>query len=131
GTIHFSSTSQLPRFTPRNFLPNFACMIHLAAALVASAEFCHSGAQGHVRPENNRAVRWSLDPMSITITRNPAAPMQHRIRIRDHELIVDEAPANGGEDAGPDPHDLYDAALGACKALTMLWYARRKQIPLD
>ena len=29
------------------------------------------------------------------------------------------------------PHDLYDSALGACKALTTLWYARRKQMPLD
>ena len=37
----------------------------------------------------------------------------------------------GSEDLGPTPHDLYDSALGACKALTTLWYARRKQIPVD
>lgn len=69
--------------------------------------------------------------MKITVTRDPSTPMQHRIRIRDHELVVDEAAANGGADTGPDPHDLYDSALGACKAMTMLWYARRKQIPLE
>jgi putative redox protein len=57
--------------------------------------------------------------------------MKHQIHIRDHELTADEESANGGEDAGPNPHDLYDSALGACKALTMLWYAKRKQIPLD
>lgn len=54
----------------------------------------------------------------------------HRISIRAHELIADMTPPDGS-DAGPDPHDLYDAAVGACKALTMLWYAQRNGIPLD
>lgn len=54
----------------------------------------------------------------------------HRISIRAHELVADMSLPDG-EDAGPDPHDLYDSALGACKALTMLWYAQRKGIPVD
>ena len=37
----------------------------------------------------------------------------------------------GGDDEGPTPHEIYDSALGACKAMTVLWYARRKQIPVD
>jgi len=41
------------------------------------------------------------------------------------------APSEGGADDGPDPHDLYDASLAACKALTMLWYAQRNDIPLE
>ena len=41
------------------------------------------------------------------------------------------ARSNGGEDLGPTPHDVYDSALGACKALTTLWYARRKLIPVE
>ena len=28
-------------------------------------------------------------------------------------------------------HDLYDAALISCKALTLVWYAKRKGIPLQ
>lgn len=55
----------------------------------------------------------------------------HRITIRAHELMADMSIADGGADAGPDPHDFYDAALGACKALTMLWYAQRKGIALE
>lgn len=55
----------------------------------------------------------------------------HRITIRAHELLADMAPSDGGKDDGPDPHDLYDAALGACKALTMLWYAQRKGIAVE
>lgn len=68
--------------------------------------------------------------MPITIRRDLSGAMRHAIQIGDHTLQVDEPPANGGEDSGPTPHDLYDAALGACKALTMVWYARRKGIPL-
>ncbi len=69
--------------------------------------------------------------MSITVRKVPGAPMRHVIQIRDHQLPTDLAVADGGEDSGPDPHDLYDAALGACKALTVLWYAKRKGLPLD
>ena len=54
----------------------------------------------------------------------------HRISIRGHEIIADMSSPDG-HDAGPDPHDLYDAALGACKALTMLWYAQRNGIPVE
>ena len=68
--------------------------------------------------------------MSITVRRDAGTGMRHTVSVRDHTFTVDEPPANGGEDAGPTPHDVYDAALGACKALTMLWYARRKGIAL-
>ena len=54
----------------------------------------------------------------------------HRISIRGHEIVADMA-APDGDDAGPDPHDIYDAALGACKAMTMLWYAQRNAIPVE
>lgn len=69
--------------------------------------------------------------MTITITRDRARKMMHTVRVRDHAFPVDEPPSNGGEDAGVTPHDLYDSALGACKAMTVLWYANRKQIPLE
>lgn len=69
--------------------------------------------------------------MSITVTRDPSGKMKHRVQIRAHELIADIDEAGGGEDAGPSPHDLYDSALGSCKALTMLWYAQRKGIPVE
>ena len=69
--------------------------------------------------------------MSITVRRDGTTGTQHIRRIRDHELVVDASVAAGGEDAGPQPHDLYDASLGACKALTVLVYARRKNIPVE
>ena len=70
--------------------------------------------------------------MSITVQRDAGRRgMRHRVQIRAHAIEVDGSLPEGGDDAGPQPHDLYDAALGSCKALTMLWYARRKGIALD
>ncbi|UXH80075.1 OsmC family protein [Roseateles amylovorans] len=69
--------------------------------------------------------------MSIQIQRDKTGPMRQTVRIRQHQLTADQSVAGGGEDAGPDPHDLYDAALGACKALTVLWYAQRKGLPVE
>ena len=69
--------------------------------------------------------------MTIIVTRDRTAKMRHIVAVRNHRFAVDELEAVGGEDSGPTPHDLYDAALAACKALTVLWYANRKQIPVE
>jgi len=69
--------------------------------------------------------------MTIRVSRDATAKMKHNMSIGAHTFAVDEPPANGGEDLGPTPHDLYDSALGACKAMTVLWYANRKQIPVE
>ena len=69
--------------------------------------------------------------MIIRVVRDQRAPMRHEVQIGDYKLPTDLGVANGGEGSGPTPHDLYDAALGACKALTTLWYAKRTNIPVD
>ncbi len=69
--------------------------------------------------------------MQISVTRDRTGKMRHVVKVREHAFAVDEGPANGGEDSGPTPHDLYDAALAACKALTVLWYASRQQFPVE
>ena len=69
--------------------------------------------------------------MTITVIRDNTGAMRHQVHIGKHVIAVDQPVSGGGEDSGPDPHDLYDAALGACKALTVLWYAKRKGIPVE
>jgi putative redox protein len=69
--------------------------------------------------------------MTIHVHRDTTAQMRHIVHVREHILPTDIATADGGADSGPDPHDLYDSAVGACKALTVLWYAKRKGIPVD
>jgi putative redox protein len=69
--------------------------------------------------------------VTIRVVRDQSAPMRHEIYIGGHSLASDVSVEEGGEGSGPNPHDLYDAALGACTALTALWYAKRKNIPVE
>ncbi|NRR29741.1 OsmC family protein [Oxalobacteraceae bacterium] len=69
--------------------------------------------------------------MTITAIRDQSLPMRHIVHVRNHLISTDGSVEEGGNDAGPSPHDLYDAALSACKALTVVWYAKRKGIPLE
>ena len=69
--------------------------------------------------------------MTVRVVRDMAAPMRHEIHIGRNNLATDATVEEGGEGSGPDPHDLYDSALGACKALTVLWYANKKGIPVE
>ena len=69
--------------------------------------------------------------MTILVARDRTHKMKHTVHVRHHSFAIDEPPSNGGEDEGITPHDVYDSALGACKAMTVLWYAQRKQIPVD
>lgn len=57
--------------------------------------------------------------------------LQQVIEIGPHRLLTDVSAALGGEDTGPEPHDLLAAALAACTALTVTMYAKRKGWPLD
>ncbi|MEM9549190.1 MAG: bifunctional alpha/beta hydrolase/OsmC family protein [Bacteroidota bacterium] len=48
-----------------------------------------------------------------------------------HGLIADEPEEVGGNDFGPDPYELLNASLGACTAMTLQMYARRKKWDLQ
>lgn len=53
------------------------------------------------------------------------------LHIRAHTLHADVGPDSDSTDSAPGPHDYFDAALAACKALTATWYAKRHGIPLE
>ena len=62
--------------------------------------------------------------MKATATRENG--FRHTVKIRSHELSVDERAEVGGTDTGPEPLELLAAALASCTAVTMEMYATRK-----
>jgi putative redox protein len=51
---------------------------------------------------------------------------QQTVTIGKHSFIADEPAAEGGDDAGPEPHELLLASLGTCTAMTIQFYVARK-----
>jgi putative redox protein len=62
--------------------------------------------------------------MKATATRTSG--YRHAIRIRNHELVIDEPADAGGTDEGPSPLEMLSGALAGCIAVTMEMYAARK-----
>jgi putative redox protein len=69
--------------------------------------------------------------MTLELQHKPGALLAQTLQIRNHVLSTDVSVGEGGADDGPSPHDLYDAALGACKALTVMWFAKKKGMAVD
>ena len=69
--------------------------------------------------ENQTAVRLSDDGFTTAIVAG------------SHRFIADEPKSVGGNDLGPSPYQLLNAALGACTAMTLKMYANRKKWDLS
>lgn len=69
--------------------------------------------------------------MKLQLTQVKKGTFGQRIKIGEHQLIADLAKSAGGDDIGVGPHDLFDASVAACKAMTLQLFAKRKDIPLD
>lgn len=65
----------------------------------------------------------------MSVTAKSLGGLRVEISAGRHRLLADE-PEGVGEDAGPNPYDLLLGALGACTAMTVQLYARRKGWPL-
>jgi putative redox protein len=64
-------------------------------------------------------------------THRGTGPLQQVIEIGRHTILTDVGVDVGGEDSGPEPHDILAAALAACTTLTVTLYAKRKGWALD
>ncbi|MFZ6819918.1 OsmC family protein [Undibacterium sp. Ji22W] len=66
--------------------------------------------------------------MKIRLASQENTLLAQTLYMDEHQLTTDVPVSDGGENLGPSPHDLYDAALASCKALTVMWFARKKNI---
>ena len=76
-----------------------------------------------------------LTPDSALVSFHSASQLgagfRSEVSIRQHTLVIDEPPALGGTDSGPNPLEMLLAALGACQEITYRAYATALAIPLE
>lgn len=73
----------------------------------------------------------AVAPGSIVVAEIDPDGLSQLLLDGHHRLLADEPREKGGADAGPDPYALLLMSLGACTAMTLRLYARRKQWPLE
>jgi putative redox protein len=69
-------------------------------------------------------------PRNVSVNSGPLKYAQN-IAVGPHAFQSDEPSDVGGNDAGPNAHELLMAALGACANITVQMYAQRHQWPLQ
>lgn len=65
-------------------------------------------------------------PRNVSVSSGPLKYAQ-TVSVGPHAFHSDEPSDVGGNDAGPDPHELLMASLGACTNITVQMYAQRHQ----
>src|SRR5437867_7993914 len=65
------------------------------------------------------------------VVRGDARSFEQKIAVGRHNLVADEPVSTGGSDAGPDPYNYLLISLGVCTSMTVGFYARRHQFPLE
>lgn len=63
--------------------------------------------------------------------RSTEHPRRQIISIGPHDIVADLPLDEEGQDAGPGPHDLLLAALGACTAMTVQWWAQHHRMAVE
>jgi putative redox protein len=57
--------------------------------------------------------------------------LQQKLTVGDLHFLADAGLENGGDGAGPNPHEFLGAALAACTSMTLKMYAGRKSMNLE
>jgi uncharacterized OsmC-like protein len=73
----------------------------------------------------------SSSTQTSVVIRGTGSGFAQEIVAGQHRLKADEPLSAGGTETGPTPYELLLAALGACTAMTVTMYAKRKNWPLD
>lgn len=90
---------------------------HYAGEVIAgwASRYISAPASAPIRSDKEVAVRLGNEGFTT------------EVMVRHHHLTADEPEKIGGNDYGPGPYELVSAGLGACTAMTIQMYARRKK----
>jgi putative redox protein len=69
--------------------------------------------------------------MRKVISQFGSGTFQQKLTVGDFHLVADTSLENGGDGAGPNPHEYLGAALAACTSMTLKMYAGRKGMGLE
>lgn len=69
--------------------------------------------------------------INARVTETGESAFAVKIEVSGHTIVGDETVDLGGANLGPSPYDTLVAALGECTAMTVRWYARQQNWPLD
>lgn len=72
-----------------------------------------------------------IDSKPVLIETTGAGAYQVAIAAQGPTFFADEPESVGGQATGPTPYEMLSGALGACTAMTMQMYARRKGLPVS
>ena len=78
-----------------------------------------------------RSIGEEEQPAGDRVVTRTGRRVRTEVQARGHTFVADEPIKAGGDDEGPTPYDLLNAALGACTGMTLRMYADRKQWPLE
>lgn len=82
-------------------------------------------------PDKWTREQQNIGPGWVLVTDSGDGVLSQALLDGRHVLIADEPVAAGGKDLGPSPYELLLMSLGACTAMTLRLYARRKAWPLE
>lgn len=66
-----------------------------------------------------------------TASETGESPFAVQIEMGAHAIVGDEPISAGGGGLGPNPFELMTAALAECSAITVRWFARQQNWPLE
>jgi putative redox protein len=72
-----------------------------------------------------------MSQSDAVVVRGSARGFAQQVTAGRHRFDADEPVDFGGTDTGPSPYHLLLAALGSCTSMTLGYYARSKQWPLE
>lgn len=67
----------------------------------------------------------------VLVSNSADQGMKHEINAGSHKMISDAGKDIGGDESGPNPHELLLASLGTCTSMTLKVFAQRRGWKLD